>query len=119
MIVADQGANKASAHPDFAAAFHKAPHHAGCSTADLVYEVGARRKTLSYLKNRVVEAVTRKQAKEEHAAHERLLAVARRAAERVRSKKSVVQVAPETLEGVSDDGRPAIPAGRKSLRIVN
>ncbi|MCA9676856.1 MAG: 2-hydroxyglutaryl-CoA dehydratase [Kofleriaceae bacterium] len=106
-------------HPDFAAAFHKAPHHAGCSTADLVYEVGARRKTLSYLKNRVVEAVTRKQAKEEHAAHERLLAVARRAAERVRSKKSVVQVAPETLEGVSDDGRPAIPAGRKSLRIVN
>ncbi len=106
-------------HPKFNSAFHKAPHHAGCSTADLVYEVAARKGTLKYLKNRVVEAVTRKDAKAEHEMHERLLAVARKAAEKVRSKKSVVQVAPEAIEGVTEDGRPAVPAGRKSLRIVN
>ncbi len=106
-------------HPTFNSAFHKAPHRAGSTTADLVYEVAARRSKLGYLKNRVVEAVTRAEAKREHEMHERLLDVARTAAAKVRSKKSVVQVAPEVADGVGDDGRPAIPAGRKSLRIVN
>lgn len=106
-------------HPSFNSAFHKAPHRAGSTTADLVYEVAARKSKLGYLKHRVVEAVTRAEAKREHEMHERLLDVARKAAAKVRSKKSVVQVAPEVAEGVGDDGRPAIPAGRKSLRIVN
>jgi predicted nucleotide-binding protein (sugar kinase/HSP70/actin superfamily) len=105
-------------NPSFNSAFHKAPHHAGCSTADLVYEVGARKSKLGYLKNRLVQAVTRADAKREEEMHERLLDVARRAAAKVRSKKSVVQVAPDTDDGVAE-GRPAIPAGRKSLRIVN
>src|SRR5688572_32160078 len=31
-------------HPSLNSAFHRSPHMAGCTTADLVYEVGARRK---------------------------------------------------------------------------
>ncbi len=31
-----------SRHPELAHAFHKSPHRAGCTAADLVYEVGAR-----------------------------------------------------------------------------
>jgi predicted nucleotide-binding protein (sugar kinase/HSP70/actin superfamily) len=105
-------------HPSIAHAFHKAPHHAGSTTADLVYEVAARRSKVSYLKNKVVEAVTRKAAKAEHEAHEKLLDIARRAAEKTRQRKGgVVTVAPEVAP--TEDGRPAIPAGRKSLKVVN
>ena len=103
-------------HPRFAHAFHKAPHKAGSTTADLIYEVGARRKTLSFWKNRAVELVTRKAAHEEHEAHERLLAVARRAAEKTKAKSKLVEVAPEVPV---HDERPPIPAGRKSLKIIN
>ena len=36
--------------PALTSAFHRAPHKAGCTTADLVYEVGARKNRLAYLK---------------------------------------------------------------------
>ena len=97
-------------------AFHKAPHHAGSTTADLVHEVAARRSKLGYWKNKLVQRVTGADAKAEHAAHERLLDVARRAAEKTKSKSSVVSVAPEAP---THDERPPIPAGRKSLKVVN
>ena len=103
-------------HPSIAHAFHKAPHHAGSTTADLVHEVAARRNKLSYWKNKVVQRVTGAEAKAEHAAHERLLDVARRAAEKTKNKSSVVSVAPEAP---THDERPPIPAGRKSLKVVN
>jgi len=105
-------------HPKYRHAFHKSPHRAGSTAADLIYEVGARRQGLRFLKDRLVETVTRKEAKEHAAAHERVLAVARVAAEKTTKKRSLVTVAPE----VSDDeaeARPPVPAGRKSLRIVN
>jgi len=105
-------------HPSLNSAFHRSPHMAGCSTADLVYEVGARRHRLSYLKHKVVNAVTGKDDKEHAKAHETLLAVARRAAEKTRKKRSaVVSVAPEV--DPDDQAAPPIPAGRKSLRVVN
>ncbi len=103
-------------HPELANAFHRSPHVVGCTTADLVYEVGARKKRLSYLKQKVVGAVTGKAAKAHESAHKNLIDVAKKAAEKTRKKKSVVSVAPETVE---DDSRPAVPAGRKSLRVVN
>ena len=57
-------------------------------------------------------------ADKEHAkAHETLLAIAKRAAEKTRKKKSVVTVAPEV--DAEEHGRPPVPAGRKSLRVVN
>src|SRR5262245_33592350 len=82
-------------HPSLAHAFHRAPHKAGCTAVDLVYEVGARKKRLSYLKERVVATVTRKATHDHADAHKNLLDIARKAAERTTKKKSVVTVAPE------------------------
>jgi hypothetical protein len=104
-------------HPSLNHSFHRAPHSAGCTTADLVYEVGARKNRLRYLKNKVVNAVTGKADKEHEAAHENLLSVARKAAAKTMKKKSVVTVAPEV--DPEDQAAPPIPAGRKSLRVVN
>jgi predicted nucleotide-binding protein (sugar kinase/HSP70/actin superfamily) len=104
-------------HPSLAHAFHRAPHKAGSTTADLVYEVGARSKRLAYWKGRVIGAVTKKGEKEHAEAHERLLDVARKAAAKTNKKKSVVSVAPEV--DPEEAGRPPVPAGRKSLRVVN
>ena len=47
----------------------------------------------------------------------KLLAVARNAAAKTRKKNSVVSVAPEV--DPEDQAAPPIPAGRKSLRVVN
>src|SRR5215468_6166206 len=104
-------------HPAMMSAFHRAPHKAGCTAADLVYEVGARKRRLAYLRTRVVGAVTGKAAKAHDDAHKNLLDVARKAAEKTRKKNSVVSVAPEA--DPEDGGRPVVPAGRKSLRVVN
>jgi predicted nucleotide-binding protein (sugar kinase/HSP70/actin superfamily) len=105
-------------HPALTSAFHKSPHRAGCTTADLVYEVGARKNKLAYLKNTLVNTLTGKADKEHAIAHENLLAVARKAAAKTNKKKSaVVTVAPEI--DPEDQAAPPIPAGRKSLRVVN
>jgi predicted nucleotide-binding protein (sugar kinase/HSP70/actin superfamily) len=104
-------------HPAMMSAFHRSPHMAGCTAADLVYEVGARKNRLAYLKNKVVEAVTKREAKQHEAAHQNVLAIARRAAAKANKKKSVVVTAPEVDEETG--GPPPVPAGRKSLRVVN
>ena len=104
-------------HPSMASAFHRAPHKAGCTAADLVYEVGAKKKRLQYLKDRVVGRLTGKDAKEHEEAHVKLLEIARKAAAKTMKKKSVVSVAPEV--DPEDQAAPPIPAGRKSLRVVN
>jgi len=104
-------------HPSLAHAFHRAPHRAGSTTADLVYEVGARKRRFQYAKGQLVARALGK-AKKEHAhAHAILLEVAKKAAEKTRRKKSVVTVAPEV--DPDDQAAPPIPAGRKSLRVVN
>jgi predicted nucleotide-binding protein (sugar kinase/HSP70/actin superfamily) len=104
-------------HPALAHAFHRAPHRAGCTSADLIYEVGARRRKLAFVRDRIVGAVTG-QADREHAdAHKKLLDVARKAAAKANKKKSIVSVAPEV--DPEDQAAPPIPAGRKSLRVVN
>ncbi len=104
-------------HPSLAHAFHRAPHKAGCTAADLVYEVGARKNRLRYIKDTVVAKVTGKADKEHAEAHVQLLAIAKKAAARTMKKKSVVSVAPEV--DPDDQARPPVPAGRKSLRVVN
>src|SRR5688500_6341560 len=82
-------------HPSLNHAFHRSPHMAGSTTADLVYEVGAKRNKLTYLKNKLVNAVTGHEDKEHAKAHQTLLDVARRAAAKTRQKKSIVTIAPE------------------------
>jgi predicted nucleotide-binding protein (sugar kinase/HSP70/actin superfamily) len=105
-------------HPSIASAFHRAPHVAGCSTADLVYEVGARKNRVGYLKSKLIGKLTDKAEKDHARAHENLLAVARNAAKRTNRKKSaVVTTAPEI--DPDDPAAPPVPAGRKSLRVVN
>jgi predicted nucleotide-binding protein (sugar kinase/HSP70/actin superfamily) len=108
-------------HPDLMHPFHKSPHKSGSTTADLVYEVGARRKKLAYWRDQIVEAVTRKHAKEEKTAHEHVLSVARKAAARTNKKSSIVKTAPEVDEHEDHEHaeRPPIPAGRKSLNVIN
>jgi predicted nucleotide-binding protein (sugar kinase/HSP70/actin superfamily) len=105
-------------HPSLTHAFHRAPHKAGCTAADLVYEVGARKNRLRYVKDTLVAKLTGKAGKDHDEAHKNLLAIAKKAAERTMKKKSVVTVAPE-VDPDDDSGRPAVPAGRKSLRVVN
>jgi predicted nucleotide-binding protein (sugar kinase/HSP70/actin superfamily) len=104
-------------HPSMTKAFHRSPHMAGCTAADLVYEVGAKKSRLTYLKNKVINAVTNREAKHHAEAHERLLEIAKKAAAKTNKKKSVVSVAPEV--DPEDQAAPPIPAGRKSLRVVN
>ncbi len=104
-------------HPSMASAFHRAPHMAGCTAADLIYEVGAKKSRLSYLKNKVINMVTKRDDKEHAVAHSRLLDIARRAAAKTNKKTSVVSIAPEV--DPEDVAAPPIPAGRKSLRVVN
>ncbi|HEY0477487.1 MAG TPA: 2-hydroxyglutaryl-CoA dehydratase [Kofleriaceae bacterium] len=107
-------------HPSMMSPFHRAPHKAGCTTADLVYEVGARKRRLAFLKNRVIAQVTGKAEKTHAEAHVKLLAIARNAAAKTRKKNSIVSVAPELDATATEDAvRPVVPAGRKSLRVVN
>jgi DNA-binding transcriptional MerR regulator len=105
-------------HPSMTTAFHRSPHMAGCTTADLVYEVGARKNRLSFLKQRVINLVTGKATKDHEEAHVKLLQVARNAAAKTRKKNSVVSVAPD-VDPDEDGGRPPIPSGRKSLNVIN
>jgi len=107
-------------HPSMMGPFHRSPHKAGCTAADLVYEVGARKNRLAFLKERVIAKVTGKADKSHAEAHVKLLQVARSAAAKTRKKNSIVSVAPEVDATEAEDAkRPPVPAGRKSLRVVN
>jgi predicted nucleotide-binding protein (sugar kinase/HSP70/actin superfamily) len=107
-------------HPSYNSPFHKSPHRAGSTAADLVYEVGERRKGVRFYAERLVELIGRKEEKAHAAAHERLLQVARRAAARTNKKNSLVTVAPEvTPEEMTEATRTPVPAGRKSLNVIN
>jgi hypothetical protein len=68
----------------------------------------------------VIARVTGKVDKTHAEAHDRLLQIARNAAAKTRRKNSIVSVAPE-LDAMSheDAARPPVPAGRKSLKVVN
>ena len=62
--------------------------------------------------------LTGKAGKDHDEAHKSLLDIARKAAARTNRKTSaVVSVAPEI--DPDDQAAPPIPAGRKSLRVVN
>ncbi|HEX8112004.1 MAG TPA: 2-hydroxyglutaryl-CoA dehydratase [Kofleriaceae bacterium] len=107
-------------HPAMMSPFHRAPHKAGCTAADLVYEVGARKNRFTYLKERVIAQVTGKAERSHAEAHDRLIQIARNAAAKTRKKNSIVSVAPELDPAtVEDAARPPVPAGRKSLKVVN
>ena len=100
-------------HPRLAHAFHRAPHKVGCTTADLIYEIGAHRHRLRRAKDVIVAKLTGREIKGHGEAHKNLIAIAREAARKTAVKKVVI-----SSEVSVDDGRSPVPAGRKSLRVV-
>jgi predicted nucleotide-binding protein (sugar kinase/HSP70/actin superfamily) len=105
-------------HPKYTHAFHRSPHRAGSTAADLVYEVGERRKGVRYFTDKLMSTLGRRSEKQHAEQHEQLLAIAKRAADKVAKKTSLVTVAPEVTPEAAEE-RPPVPAGRKSLRIIN
>lgn len=99
-------------HPKFARAFHRSPHVAGCTTVDLVHEVAKHRNRLAFAKDRLFGAWKKRTAERAQAA--RLIEIARQAAAKARAKSAVEAPKAETA-----GDRPAIPEGRKSLRVFN
>ena len=107
-------------HPKLSSAFHRSPHAAGCTTADLVHEVAAHRDRFSFIKNKVFGVFTRGSVRK--AATTRIVEIAKIAAAKARAKKdakAAVLDEQETAAAVLDETRPAIPAGRKALRVLN
>ncbi len=96
--------------------FHRSPHKAGCTAADLVYEVAARKSRVQRAKNAVRKVINfRADRKAERV---RLIEVAKIAAAKARKKANpaiVVQEAPSDLESLV----PPVPEGRKQLRVLN
>src|SRR6185503_15662199 len=92
-------------HPAMMSPFHRSPHRAGCTAADLVYEVGARKNRLSFWKDRLIGKVTGKEDRDHAEAHDRLLQIARNAAARTRKKSSIVSVAPEVDPAEAEDAK--------------
>ncbi len=105
-------------HKSLAHAFHRSPHASGCTAADLIHEVGTRRRRLGRLKDEIIAFVTRRTTRDHGRRRDELLDVARRAADRTTRKKSIVAIAPEVDDDVDVDVRPPVPAGRKMLRVV-
>jgi hypothetical protein len=85
-----------------------------------VYEVATHRNRVQRIKNKVFGAWARR--KERKAEGLRVVEVARIAAAKARAKASVKAA----VQTVSDDdvemmeaAKPAIPAGKKALRVIN
>jgi predicted nucleotide-binding protein (sugar kinase/HSP70/actin superfamily) len=109
-----------ASHPRLAHAFHRSPHRAGCTAADLVYEVAAHRNRLQRVKNTLFGAWTSRKARK--AEGMRVVEVARIAAARVKAKASAraaVQTATEDEVEMMEAAKPAIPAGKTALRVIN
>jgi predicted nucleotide-binding protein (sugar kinase/HSP70/actin superfamily) len=105
-----------ASHPRFGHAFHRSPHAAGCTAADLVHEVAAHRSRLQRFTRRVTGLFT--QRRERMAEGQRVIEIARKAAAKVRASK-LVRTAPEQpIEGAEPVMRPVVPPGRKSLNVL-
>jgi predicted nucleotide-binding protein (sugar kinase/HSP70/actin superfamily) len=109
-----------ASHPRLAHAFHRSPHAAGCTAADLVHEVAARRHRLERLGRRVTGLFTSR--RERAAEGRRVVEIARKAAAKTKARAKInaaVRVAPEPQPGQDDETmRPPVPAGRKSLNVL-
>ncbi|WP_428263815.1 2-hydroxyglutaryl-CoA dehydratase [Haliangium sp.] len=107
-------------HPELQHAFHRSPHAAGCTTADLVHEVAARRRSrVERAKARVRSVVSARKARK--AEGRRIVDIARTAAAKAKAKAGI-KAAVRTVEddqATLDASRPVIPSGRKALNVIN
>jgi predicted nucleotide-binding protein (sugar kinase/HSP70/actin superfamily) len=101
-------------HPRLNHSFHKSPHVAGCTTADLVAEVGRRKQRLGFIKQRIGKLVGARAEKK--AADRWVVQAAKTAAMKARNRKAVIQ---DEAEHAGDGfTRPEKPKG-KTLRVLN
>jgi predicted nucleotide-binding protein (sugar kinase/HSP70/actin superfamily) len=104
--------------PRLGSAFHRAPHVAGSTTADLVAEIAARKNRWSRIKTRARRLVNWRA--ERHAQRTWLVNVAKMAAAKAKARSAVVSdtelagADPEYLESIG-----AKPTGKKTLRVLN
>jgi predicted nucleotide-binding protein (sugar kinase/HSP70/actin superfamily) len=102
------------AHPRLARAFHRSPHAAGCTTADLVAEVARKRRRLAGARDAVAGFFAKRG--EKRADRSRLVTLAKVAAAKARRMAPPPKVVdPEALEGMA----PPVPAGRRALPVLN
>jgi hypothetical protein len=109
-----------ASHPRLAHAFHRSPHRAGCTAADLVYDVAAHRQRLQRVKDTIVGVWTRRKARK--AESMRVVEVARIAAAKVKAKgsaRAAVHTATEDEMEMMEAAKPPIPAGKTALRVIN
>jgi predicted nucleotide-binding protein (sugar kinase/HSP70/actin superfamily) len=102
-------------HPRLNHAFHRSPHASGCTTADLVAEIGERRQPVKYAVTKVKNFINaRKIAREKHA---KLVKIANSAAQKAKAipKRHTVDIDPEVLEAMS----PQVPKGKRALPVLN
>ncbi len=94
--------------------FHKSPHVAGCTAADLAAEVAQRRRRLRTLGLQMRRLVGRHRRRESE--RRDLVSAARAAA--ARTTPSRLSKEPTMDEGWQAVGRPPPPAGRRQLPVV-
>ena len=101
-------------HPRLSHSFHRSPHAAGCTTADLVYEVAKRKSRFRSLKNRALDFVKRssKSLDRDH-----LTTIAKIAA--AKASKAAAARAMTQESDARPESAPPIPAGRKPLPVLN
>ena len=102
-------------HRKLKSSFHKSPHRAGCTAADLVYEVAQRRQRLERVKAKLRGVMNaRAERKAERA---RLATIASIAAAKAKSA-AAARAVDEVVEQRPADA-PAIPKGRRVLPVLN
>lgn len=106
-------------HPKLARPFHRSPHAGGGTTTDLIYEVAQRKSRVKNLAAKLTAPMRKHAAKK--AATSELLAMARRAGEKMRAQQGAAgSIKVVEASGATDDlARPAVPKGKKILPVVN
>jgi predicted nucleotide-binding protein (sugar kinase/HSP70/actin superfamily) len=100
-------------HPEMNSPFHRSPHVAGSTTADLVAEVAAHMKRWKTRRANLVGLLKGK-LPPKHQERD-LVEIARIAAAKAKAKKAVVKADDPVM---MDESRPPIPTGRKALKII-
>jgi predicted nucleotide-binding protein (sugar kinase/HSP70/actin superfamily) len=104
-------------HPEISHAFHRSPHVAGCTTADLVAEVVEHMNRWKTRRSAAISLLTKGKLPKKEVHQERdLVDIARAAASKAKIKKAVIKVD----DGAQlDESRPRIPTGRKALNVLS
>lgn len=101
-------------HPELRKALHRSPHKYGCTTADLVREVGMRKRRIKAARDRVAARLRRMRA----GGDERTLgAIAKIAAAKARRARASAVVRDPQAAG-ERAAAPPIPEGRTPLRVL-